>query len=203
MFSGIVQATARVGSARMCGRCRRVEIRTPRDWKLSLGESVNINGVCSTVVASGAKSFAVEYMPHTLKRTTAFALVADSTVNLERSLKWGGRVHGHFVAGHVDARARVVQTEKEGRSRLVTFSIPPTLSKYVTPRGSVAINGVSLTVARQGKNKFSVALIPHTLAATNLDLLTKGSMVNLECDMLARYGRLNRHAKRNRTRSAR
>jgi riboflavin synthase len=195
MFSGIVETTASIHSAQMCGRCRCVSIEKPRGWKLGIGESVNIDGICSTVVAQSTRSFDVEYMPETLSKTTAGAFDRDRLVNLERSLVWGGRVHGHFVSGHVDARGTVLRIQKKGRSSSILFSIPRTLAPYVSSRGSITINGVSLTIARLHKRGVEVALIPHTLQNTNLGSLKLGDAVNIECDLIARYRAAKRGAK--------
>ncbi len=188
MFSGIVETMGRVKAVHTLGACKRVRITKPKGWKLSLGESVSIDGICSTVVKTDASSFDVEYMPETLRKTTAAAFLPATIVNLERSLVFGARVHGHFVMGHVDTVARVLQVQTQGRSRLISFTVPRALSKYVVVHGSVSLNGVSLTVARKVRNVCTVALIPHTLAATTLGNSKFGDALNIECDMVARYG---------------
>ena len=188
MFAGIVESKQPILSARTEGKCKRVRMAKPRSWKLSLGESVSVDGICSTVVANSSAHFEVEYMPETLMKTTASSFQMKRIVNIERSLKYGDRIHGHFVMGHVDSVVRVASIEMQGRSRLVTFSLPRQMSKFVVPRGSVAVNGVSLTVARKERGSFAVALIPHTLAITNLEVLQVGDAVNIECDVMARYG---------------
>lgn len=202
MFSGIVETTSPVISAIVRGRCRCVMIKKPRGWKLHTGESVNVDGICSTIVAHNAGTFEVEYMPETLSKTTAGMFSPKRAVNLERSLRWSGRVHGHFVAGHVEAVSRVVKIEKQGRSRLLTISVLRTFRQQVVLRGSIAVNGVSLTVARVGRGFIAIALIPYTLRATDLGALKRGDAVNIEYDLLARYalgrhsGRVKRHAKK-------
>ncbi len=173
----------------------RVSIEKPRGWKLGTGESVNVDGICSTVIAHTAHSFDVEYIPQTLSKTTAAQFDRASVVNLERSLVWGERVHGHFVAGHVDARGKIARMQKKGRSKEVTISIPRTLQTCVAPRGSITINGVSLTVAEARKGAAVVALVPHTLQKTNLGDLKSGDHVNIECDLMARYRRQPRDAR--------
>ena len=188
MFSGIVETEAKIVSVDMEGKCKRVRIQKPRGWKLDLGESISVDGICSTIASTGQNYFEVEYMPQTLSKTTAALFEKGAILNLEHSLKYGDRIHGHFVAGHVDIRARVVGIEKDGRSRLVRVQLPRTLSRYVVSHGSIAVNGVSLTVARKSDTSFTVALIPHTLKATNLANLKTGDAVNIECDVLARYG---------------
>lgn len=202
MFSGIVETTSSVLAAKTRGTCRCVSICTPARWKPTIGESLSVDGICSTVVARGPNYFDVEYMPETLSKTTAGMFLPKRVVNLERSLKWNDRVHGHFVAGHIDARGKVIAIGKDGRSRIITISIPPELGKFIAPRGSIAVNGVSLTIARASRRRIEVALIPYTLRMTNLGVLKKGDEVNIECDLLARYvlgrggGRVKRYAKR-------
>lgn len=188
MFSGIVEAQAKIARVDMEGKCKRVQIKKPRGWKLELGESVSVDGICSTVASIGRDYFEVEYMPETLKKTTARLFAKGCAVNLERSLAYGDRIHGHFVAGHVDATAKILEIEKSGRSHRIVCSLPRALSKLIVARGSIAMNGVSLTVAEKATRSFTAALIPHTLKATNLGVLRKGDVVNIECDVLARYG---------------
>lgn len=171
----------------MRGRCLCVDVALPRDWKLAIGESVSVDGICSTIVAMNSRLFSVEYMPETLKKTTAAAFASKRVVNLERSLKWNERVHGHVVAGHVDAKGRVVSFDNVGRSKRLVVRVPLGLSRFIAARGSIAINGVSLTIVAAQKGRVEVALIPHTLAATNLANLKRGDEVNVECDLLARY----------------
>ena len=182
-----------------------MRIQKPRAWDLSLGESVSVDGICSTVVARTASSFDVEYMPETLSKTTAAQFRAKRMINLERSLRYGDRIHGHFVTGHVDATSRVIKVEKQGRSRAVSIKVPREISKYIVPRGSIAVNGVSLTVARKSSGSFTVALIPHTLKVTNLANVVRADAVNIEVDILARLpalagyrsgGRVAIHAKK-------
>ena len=188
MFSGIVESQGRVIATSIKGSCKRVRIQKSRSWRLSIGESVNVDGICSTVVAKSSANFDVEYMPQTLSKTTAYRFEKGTIVNLERSLVYGKRIHGHFTMGHVDARTIILTLSKRGRSRLMTIRMPRDLSKYIVARGSVAINGVSLTIAKKTQSAFVVALIPHTLKVTNLGQLKSGDEVNVECDMLARYG---------------
>ena len=187
MFSGIIEAEGKIIGAEASGRCLRVRVQKPRAWDLSLGESISVDGICSTVVAKSASSFDVEYMPQTLEKTTARLFKRGIIVNLERSLRYGARIHGHFVAGHVDAASTVFKVDRKGRSRVISIKTSPEVSNYIVARGSVAVNGVSLTVAAKGRGFFSVALIPHTLEVTNLGTLKRGDVVNIEVDMLARY----------------
>lgn len=207
MFTGIIAAQAKIISAR-AGSVRRVRIATPRGWKLALGQSIAIDGVCSTVMHKVPGAFEVEYMPATLAKTAAGRLEKGDTVNLERSLKLGDYVDGHFVQGHVDVCGRVVGITELGASREITIALSKEWMRFVALHGSIAINGVALTVARRGLASCTVALVPHTLSATNLRELSVGDVVNIETDMLARSavaafgqsGTVRRHAaKRSRT----
>ena len=147
------------------------------------GESVAVDGICSTVVALSGASFDVEYMRETLSRTTARSFVRGNTVNVERSLTFGERVHGHFVAGHVDACGRV----RAAARGVLAVSVPKPLMRFVAPKGSITVNGVALTVTKKTHTVFSVAFIPYTLAHTNLGALKEGDSVNIEADLIARY----------------
>ncbi len=190
MFTGIIQATAKVTSAKSAGDCIRVGIKKPKDpkaWKLALGQSISIDGICSTVTAVSKDAFEVEYMPETLKKTTAGSFAKGVLVNLERSLALKDFVDGHIVQGHVDARARAASIADEGNTRRIAIEIPKDLARFVAALGSIAINGVSLTVARFESGKATVALIPHTLSHTNLGALKRGDSVNIEVDVMARY----------------
>lgn len=195
MFTGIITKTAPIVSVSRGGNLI-VRIKTPKGWKLARGESVAVDGICSTVARVDAKRFEVVYVPTTLKKTTAQNFRTGTRVNLERSLRYGSRVNGHFVLGHVDARAQIVGVSHRGRNPLVTIALPPPIARFITPRGSVAISGVSLTVAKKHRKSFSVALIPYTTAHTTLGSLAKGAWVNIEVDVLARYGRRGTVGKR-------
>lgn len=189
MFSGIVEKQARVLAAKPRGVILHVRIAKPRTWKLSQGQSVNVDGVCSTVVRSAASSFDVEYVPETLSKTAAYALKKGSSVNLERSLKYGQRVDGHPVQGHVDAAVPVREVRVRGASRELTIKPSAPLARRIALHGSIAVNGVSLTVARKHGPNITIALIPYTARVTNLGDVKKGNIVNIELDALARYAR--------------
>jgi riboflavin synthase len=192
MFTGIIQAQSPVVAVSVSGKVRRVSVQKPARWKLVRGESISIDGICSTVENTASRSFFVSYMPETLKKTTAGSFAQGYIVNLERALKLGDRLGGHLVHGHVDARGTVVSVDKEGRSRLLTVRIPGVFTPFVERHGSIALNGVSLTVARKRGNTITVALIPYTLSHTNLGALAKGDEVNIETDAILRNLRLLR-----------
>jgi riboflavin synthase len=151
------------------------------------GESIAVNGVCLTVVAADGEEFAVELVPETLRRTSLADAATGTRVNLERALAAGDRFGGHIVQGHVDAVAAVLDRRSAGRSAEVEFSLPEAVARYVVPKGSIAVDGVSLTVADVRPGRFTVALIPTTLADTTLGERNPGEAVNLEVDVVAKY----------------
>lgn len=187
MFTGIIQDQTAVLSVKPCDGSLGVRFEKPHGWKLTRGQSIAIDGVCSTVMALDEDSFEVEYMPETRKKTTVDGFVRGRRVNLERSLSLRDFIDGHLVQGHIDARGRVSRLVNEGTNRTITVTVPDKLMRFIAPRGSVAVNGVSLTVASTTAKSFTVALIPYTLQHTNLGTLEAKDAVNIEVDMLARY----------------
>lgn len=165
----------------------RLTVEKPVSWKLKTGGSVAVDGICVTVTSHTNKSFSCDLMPETLSRTTANTFRIGTDVNLERPLKLGDELGGHIVLGHVDTRARVTHIGKRGTSREFTVSVPARFMPLVAEKGSVTLSGVSLTVAVKRGKTFTVALIPHTLRATNLGGLQKGDDVNVEFDATMRY----------------
>lgn len=190
MFSGLVQGTGKVQDLRKQSETIELVIAPtqPVVMKgLAIGDSVAINGTCLTVVDQGDQAFHVTLMPQTFNKTTFKALAVGDLVNLERSLKVGDRLEGHIVTGHVDEVTTVQRVTTNENAIELRFALPPRLSNQVVSQGSVAINGVSLTVMATGDGWFSVGLIPHTQMVTNLDGLQVGSRVNLETDILGKY----------------
>jgi riboflavin synthase len=153
----------------------------------NLGDSVAIDGVCLTVVACDDSSLSFDAVPETLARTSLGALAQGSQVNLEPALRAGDALGGHYVQGHVDGVGSVRSVEPEGDGTRMAFDAPPDILRYVVEKGSIAVQGTSLTVAAVDERGFEVALIPHTLAATTLGALQPGDRVNLEADVLAKY----------------
>ena len=151
------------------------------------GDSVSINGVCLTVVDARGSTLAFDAVPETLARTSLHRLVAGSAVNLEPALRAGDALGGHYVQGHVDGVGAVRSVAAEGDGKRVWFDAPDTVLRYVVEKGSIAVEGASLTVAAADEAGFAAALIPHTLAATTFDALAPGDEVNLEADVLAKY----------------
>lgn len=198
MFSGVVQAMGRV---RRLGRGAGgvVLVVEARDFPvdaLASGESVAVDGVCLTVTATSGATFSADVVPETLSRTTLGAARPGTRVNLERSLRLGDLVSGHLLQGHVDATARVEEVRQEGGDHRVRVDLVPEIAPFVASKGSVALNGVSLTVTSVERETFEVALIPETLSRTNLGRARRGTRLNVEVDLVARYlERLMQHAR--------
>ncbi|MEX0879915.1 MAG: riboflavin synthase [Thermoanaerobaculia bacterium] len=190
MFTGIVSGVGRVGAVeRRRGGGLRLTIASPaRYGRFAAGESVCVSGVCLTAVASDRRLIA-DLSSETLSRTTLGDLEPGAPVNLERALRWGDRLSGHFVMGHVDGISRVLSIARAGNSWTFRFSIPPGLAGLIAPKGSVALDGVSLTVASRRSRSFAVAVIPETHRRTSLGTAAPGTRVNFECDIFARYER--------------
>ncbi|OGG73163.1 riboflavin synthase subunit alpha [Candidatus Kaiserbacteria bacterium RIFCSPLOWO2_01_FULL_53_17] len=186
MFTGIVEAKGKVLSAEGKGSMR-VRIAKPHGWTLKKGQSISVDGICSTVERFGAAYFDVTYMPETLRVSTAGDFKEGRAVNLERSLRAGDPIDGHIVQGHVGGVGIVKGVRKRGMSEEITITMPRPLMRFIAPKGSIAVSGVSLTIAARKWNSFTVALIPHTLVSTTLGALAKGSWVNIETDLIARY----------------
>jgi riboflavin synthase len=181
MFTGIIERQALVRSMEK-GKVARLTVEKPASWKFKLGASVAVDGVCLTVVAQTVHSFSADVVPETLARTTMRSFKKGRKVNLERPLRVGDEIGGHIVQGHVDTRTQVTGITKQGASRELTLAVPLKYKKFVVEKGSVAINGVSLTIARAAPRALTVALIPHTLKETNLGKLKIGDEVNIEFD---------------------
>jgi len=188
MFTGIVTDVGRVRSVRETNRDRRFEIETAFDLAtIDIGASVSHAGCCLTVVEKGDGWFAVEVSGETLSLTTLDSWTKGRRVNLERAARVGDELGGHIVSGHVDGIGEVLSVEGEGGSHRVRIRAPKPLHRFIAPKGSITIEGVSLTVNEVEDDVFGVNLIPHTWDVTTLGDLTPGARVNLEIDMLARY----------------
>jgi riboflavin synthase len=184
VFTGLVREVGTVAS--MDGG--RLTIEAPETSKgVQLGDSIAIDGVCLTVVAFAEKSLSFDAVPETLSRTALGTLDQGSRVNLEPALRAGEALGGHYVQGHVDGVGAVQRVAPEGEGRRVRFEAPAELLKYIVEKGSIAVQGTSLTVAAVDETGFEVALIPHTLQATTLGELEPEQQVNLETDVLAKY----------------
>ncbi|APW61883.1 riboflavin synthase [Paludisphaera borealis] len=188
MFTGLVEAMGRIERTADEDAGKRLTITWPGlDGVLALGESVAINGCCLSVVAAGPDVFEVQAGPETLLRTNLGAKKPGDAVNLERAVRVGDRLGGHFVQGHVDATAVVRDRRREGEWEFFAFNIDPAWTVLMVPKGSIAVDGVSLTLVDVETDGFSIMLIPHTLAATTFGLLEPGARVNVETDVLAKH----------------
>jgi riboflavin synthase len=190
VFTGLVQALGRIERVEREDAGFRFTIcwdGLPRDDPLEIGESIAVNGCCLTVVAVAGERFEVQAGPETLARTNLGNGNAGDRVNLERALKVGDRLGGHFVQGHVDTTAILRERRPEGEWEFLSFRIDPSWTPLLVPKGSIAMDGVSLTLVEVSTEGFSVMLIPHTLAVTTLGLIRPGDAVNIEADMLAKH----------------
>ncbi len=196
MFTGIITAVGRLTSKSppTAERDARFVIGVPdrnAAWadldRIALGASINCSGCCLTVIEAGSDWFAVDVSGETLSKTTLGAWTEQSPINLERALRMGDELGGHVVSGHVDGLGTVISMTPEHGSTRWRFSVPQALARFIAPKGSVAINGVSLTVNEVEGNTFGVNIIPHTELVTNFGTLAVGDAVNVEIDMLARY----------------
>lgn len=187
MFTGIIQTTEKAIDIEKHAQSMEVTFPIPSSWDITEGESINIDGVCSTVKQLNQNSFSVFYMDETLKKTALTHLDKEHTFNLERSLTLQTLISGHLVSGHIDTTGKVSNIEMVGDVKVITFSIGKEFTKYIISKGSIAINGVSLTVIEVTDASFAVSLIPHTLTHTNLGELKTGDLVNIEVDMIGKY----------------
>jgi riboflavin synthase len=183
MFTGLVQQLGTLTSL----QAGRLAVSTPLAAQLAAGDSVAVNGVCLTATAVSEEGFTADVMEETLRRTALGSLAAGDAVNLELALRAADRLGGHFVQGHVDGVGTVAATHDEGSSRVVEIEADPGLMRYVVEKGSIAVDGVSLTVASLADGAFGVSLIPETLARTTLGRASPGDSLNLEVDVLAKY----------------
>jgi riboflavin synthase len=187
VFSGIVETTSGILKVVNAHSQRTLQIRRPRPWKLRPGESVCVDGVCSTVQKTANGFFEVTYMPETVRRTTLKAAGAGDCVNLERSLTLASLLGGHLVQGHVDTKATIQDIRPEGEARIYEFRLPRRYSRYIVEKGSIAVDGISLTIARAWRGKFTASLLAYTLQRTTLGNKRPGQQVNIELDVLAKY----------------
>ena len=199
MFTGIVEDIGQVlkvgkkeKEAQISIGVNKIEIS-----EVKLGESISVNGTCLTVVSTSKSGFSVEVSYETLSRTNLSNLLIGSKVNLERSLKVGKRLGGHIVTGHIDGIGKVESVVKKGDSLEVWILLPEKLSKYIVEKGSVAVDGVSLTINIANRNKFSVNLIPYTQQETVFSEIKVGQLVNVECDIIGKYVEKFVHIKKN------
>ena len=187
MFTGLIETVGHVAHITTTDRGARISIRTSLAEELADGESVAVNGVCLTVARKVDGAFQADIGPETARVTTLGGLRADQPVNLERAIRAGARFGGHFVQGHVDGIGTVCQLRAEGDAHWLKVAFSPDLAALFVPKGSVALDGVSLTVAALADAEFDVMIIPFTWAHTSLSSLREGATVNLECDVIGKY----------------
>ena len=188
MFTGLIEDVGTIGDLRLQQKSAVLTVKTKLPVRsMARGASVAVNGACLTVVKKGPKSFTVDVSPETLQRTSLETLTIGSMVNLERPMRLADRLGGHLVTGHVDGVGAVAAIERQGEFTIVTFDVPAPLGALLVPKGSVAVDGISLTVNVCRKQQFSVAIIPFTLRHTNLRARRVGDKVNIETDLIGKY----------------
>ncbi len=187
MFTGLIEAVGRVAGIDGTTDRVRLRIRTELADQLTPGESVAVNGVCLTVAGVSEREAGFDVGPETARITTLGLLRADLPVNLERAMRADDRFGGHFVQGHVDGTGTITNLWTEGEARWISIAFPSELGPYLVRKGSIAVDGISLTVAVLADDHFDVMIIPFTWEHTNLSALQVGSRVNLECDMVGKY----------------
>ena len=188
MFTGLIEDVGTIGDLRLQQKSAVLTVKTKLPVRsMARGASVAVNGACLTVVKKGPKSFTVDVSPETLQRTSLETLTIGSMVNLERPMRLADRLGGHLVTGHVDGVGAVAAIEKQGEFTIITFEVPAPLGALLVPKGSVAVDGISLTVNVCRKQRFSVAIIPFTLRHTNLRARKVGDKVNVETDLIGKY----------------
>ena len=187
MFTGIIQEVGTIKNIRGLSGGKELEIEAPGLGTLEQGESISVSGVCLTVTRSGNASFSVDVSPGSMTRTTLGKIRVGEPVNLERALRLSDRLGGHLVLGHVDGVGTIRRIESEANSRRVWIGYPAEISRHLVPRGSVTVEGISLTIAEIRGGEFSVSIVPFTWDHTNLKGKGSGSPVNLEADIIGKY----------------
>jgi riboflavin synthase len=187
VFTGLIESVGRIADAAEMPGGIRLRIETPLAGHLATGDSVAINGVCLTVIQGDPAHVSMDVSPETLRVTNLGQLQLGSLVNLERPVRADGLMGGHFVQGHVDATGRITAIVNEGEFWRFSFAYPSSLAPLLIPKGSIAVDGISLTVAALGAETFDVQIIPHTWSHTNFQASRPGDTVNLEGDMLGKY----------------
>jgi riboflavin synthase len=187
MFTGLIEDLGSVAALEQDGEGARIEIRSALASGLHEGDSIAVNGVCLTATAVSDESFQAQAMNETLMRSSLGRLQVGSPVNLELAMRADARLGGHVVQGHVDGTGTIRAVRDEGFARVIEIELGDSLSRYLVEKGSVAVNGVSLTVSALDEHGFSVSLIPETLERTNLGALEAGALVNIEVDVLAKH----------------
>ena len=187
MFTGLVEETAEVVAMEKTSGGARLHVTTPASWlDLAIGESIAVNGCCLTL-ATISDTLSFDLLDETLRRTNLGVLPNHAIVNLERALPVNGRLGGHFVQGHIDCVGEILALEQSGADHRLEIALPSAFSQYVVFKGSIAVDGISLTVAELAPDRFTLWIIPHTMQHTSLQGRIAGDLVNLEFDLLAKY----------------
>lgn len=188
MFTGIIEEKGKVKTIQHGAGSARLTITAPWIVKdVKTGDSISVNGICLTVVTFDTSGFTVEVMPETIRRTNLNALLAGSHVNLERAVRLNDRLGGHMVSGHIDGTGKVVRRWEEENAIWFCIAAEPSVLRYIVEKGSVALDGISLTVVSVNQHAFEVSVIPHTSKATTILDRQHGDLLNIECDMIAKY----------------
>ncbi len=188
MFTGLIEEVGSVVSSAPRGAFTEIVIRAKTVLEETrIGDSIAVNGACQTVTAMSDSTFTVQAVEETIRRTTLGKLQRGSRVNLERSLRFGDRLGGHLVLGHVDGVGKIIRVSGGGDNRLISIAPPHHIVRFIAEKGSITIDGISLTVTQASEDRFGVSIIPHTLGATTLATAQSGDEVNLEADVIARY----------------
>ena len=188
MFTGLIEETGSILNIRPGSKSTSVSIKASKVLEdANVGDSIAVNGICLTVTSKSADNFTADVMPETIKRTNLHRLTKGSKVNLERALKLGDRLGGHMVSGHIDSTGEIIKITPDENAVLIEIGLSSSLIPYIIEKGSVSIDGISLTVASVTKSSFTVSVIPHTKKMTTLEKAMSGQMVNIECDMIGKY----------------
>jgi riboflavin synthase len=188
MFTGLIETVGELVSIEKKGASGSLTVKTSLPLgEIAIGSSIAVNGACLTAVRLGGGTITFDISPETIDRTTFKYLKAGSPLNLERAMRLSDRLDGHLVSGHIDCVAMVSERRESAGNIFFSFSVPPTFARYIAPKGSVAIDGISLTVNSAGPGSFCVNVIPHTAAQTTLAARRAGDQVNVETDLLCRY----------------
>jgi len=187
MFTGLVESTATIAAIETSRGGHIIRLDTPLSAELRSGDSIAVSGVCLTAIDSAASRFAAELSPETMRVTSLGSLRVGDAVNLERPLRADGRIGGHFVLGHVDAVGRIAALRSDGDCYWLDVDVPEALAPLLISKGSIAIDGISLTIATLGRNQIGVQILPYTWSHTTLHLKRAGDVVNLEADVIGKY----------------
>lgn len=187
MFTGIIQQIGTIREITKTPDTKVLRISPAKDLKIKEGDSLSLNGICSTVIEIDENTFKVEFMNETIKKTTAGAWKKNDKINIENTLCLSDKLNGHLVTGHVDAKGRIVHMKESDSTKEFKISYPPELSKFIAFKGSITVDGISLTVCHVDKDSFSVSLIPYTIKNTVFENKKQNDEVNLEVDIISRY----------------